>query len=202
MTITLEQLHKIFPNSHLQNFVGPINDIIEKYQINTPNRQAMFLAQAAHESQEFSSLSENLHYSASRLLEVFPRYFNSSNVSRYAGNPEAIANRVYANRMGNGKESSGDGYMFRGRGLFQLTGKSNYIACGKFLEQDLAKNPDWVSTNEGAVASAAWFWDSNNLNKFADKNNISGCTKKINGGLIGLAERTAYWKTALTVLTK
>lgn len=161
---------------------------------NTVNRLAMFLAQCAHESAGFTVLTENLNYSAQALLKVFPKYFNSGNVSEYARNPEKIANKVYAGRMGN--TSDGDGWKYRGRGYIQLTGKSNYKDFAKFLEdenvsgiQDPVDNPDELSRTLGAMQSAVWFWSKHNLNTYADKDDISGCTKVINGGYNGLHER-------------
>ena len=126
----------------------------------------------------------------------FPKYFRDVDPNDYAKQPEKIANRVYGGRMGNGDEESGDGYRFRGRGLIQLTGKSNYIACSEDLEVDLIENPDYLITPEGAARSAAWFWSANDLNKYADADDIVGCTKRVNGGTIGLEERTELYEEA------
>lgn len=150
--------------------------------INTQKRLAMFFAQLDHES-GLKPISENLNYSADGLLKTFPKYFNSETAKEYARQPQKIANRVYANRMGNGSESSGDGWKFRGRGFIQITGKNNYIACG------YANNPDNLLNEVDAMVSAVWFWNQNNLNKFADLGDVKGCTKVINGGLNGLADR-------------
>lgn len=200
MQITLEQLSSFFEDTDseaLAAFVEPLNKVFEEFEINTPNRMAMFLAQIGHESGGLTHFHENLNYKADRLAQIFPKYFRNVDTSEYAHNPAKIANRVYADRMGNGSEDSGDGYKFRGRGAIQLTGRSNYIACGKDLEVDLEANPDWLETPEGALKSAAWFWDQHDLNDCADDGDITKCTKKINGGTIGLEERTELYEEAL-----
>lgn len=165
----------------------------------------MFLAQCAHESAGFTVLTENLNYSAQALLKVFPKYFNSANVSEYARNPEKIANRVYANRMGN--NSNGDGWKYRGRGYIQLTGKNNYKSFAQYLKdenisgiQDPLDNPDELSQMLCAMQSAVWFWNKNNLNVYADKDDISGCTKVINGGFNGLQERKTLYTFLKTLI--
>jgi len=200
MAITLEQLSSFFEDTDsdaLAAFVEPLNKVFEDFEINTPNRMAMFLAQVGHESGGLTTFHENLNYKAAGLEKIFPKYFRDVNANDYAHNPEKIANRVYANRMGNGDEDSGDGYRFCGRGAIQLTGRSNYTACGKDLEVDLETNPDYLTTPEGALRSAAWFWDQHDLNDCADDGDITKCTKKINGGTIGLEERTALYEEAL-----
>ena len=160
----------------------------------------MFLAQVAHESGNFSAVSENLNYRAETLSKVFPKYFRDRDPNDYAKQPEKIANLVYGSRMGNGDEDSGDGYRYRGRGLIQLTGKNNYDACGDKLDVDLTENPDYLTTPEGAVRSAAWFWGTHHLNEVADAGDILKCTKKINGGTIGLEDRTKHYEHALSIL--
>lgn len=176
---------------------------MEEFEITTPNQVAMFLAQCAHESNYFTATTENLNYSADGLNKIFPKYFIRAgrDATQFARQPERIANIVYANRMGNGDTASGDGWRFRGRGYIQLTGRNNYVACGDDLEIDLVTNADYLSTPEGAARSAAWFWWQNDLNNFADKNDIVGCTKRVNGGTIGLEHRKEVWEEALKVLT-
>lgn len=202
MQITLEQLCNFFEDTDdfvLEKFVDPINKVIEDFEIDTPKRISMFLAQVGHESGGLTKLHENLNYKAARLVQIFPKYFKDVDPNDYGGKPEAIANRVYANRMGNGSEDSGDGYRFRGRGAIQLTGKSNYTACGNDLEVDLIGNPDWLETPEGAIMSAAWFWDQHDLNDYADNADVTMVTKKINGGTIGLEERKELFEEALKI---
>ena len=168
MQITLEQLCNFFEDTDdfvLEKFVDPINKVVEEFEINTPERISMFLAQIGHESGGLTKLHENLNYKPARLLQIFPKYFRDVDPEDY-NTPEKIANRVYSSRMGNGDEDSGDGYRFRGRGAVQLTGKSNYLACGKDLGVDLEENPDYLETPEGAIRSAAWFWNQHDLNDF------------------------------------
>lgn len=164
-------------------------------------RQAAFLAQCAHESATFKAVKENLNYSATALRKVFGKYFPTDElVAEYARQPEKIANRVYANRMGNGDEASGDGWKYRGRGLIQLTGKNNYTACGNALFINLIDGPEWLETPQGAVQSALWFWNENNLNTYADAEDIRGMTKRINGGYHGLDDRIQKYNKAKSVL--
>jgi putative chitinase len=202
MKVTLDQLWNFFEDTDdfvLEKFVDPINKVIEEFEINTPQRISMFLAQIGHESGGLTKLHENLNYKAARLSQIFPKYFRDVDPDDYANNPEKIANRVYCNRMGNGNEASGDGYRFRGRGAVQLTGRSNYTSCGEDLEVDLINNPDYLETPEGAIRSAAWFWDQHDLNDWADKGDVVTVTKKINGGTIGLDERKELYNEALTI---
>ena len=202
MAVTLEQLAAFFEDTDediLATFVDPINAVAEEFEINTPQRISMFLAQIGHESGGLTKLRENLNYKAERLAQIFPKYFRNVDPDEYAHNPEKIANRVYASRMGNGDEASGDGYRFRGRGAIQLTGRSNYTSCGEDIGVDLISNPDYLETPEGAIRSAAWFWDQRGLNDFADNNDIVTVTKRINGGTIGLADRKELYEEALTV---
>lgn len=204
MNVTLELLQKIAPktkSTNLQQFVQPLNDIIEHYELNTPGRLAAFLAQTAHESGGFNAIKENLNYSARGLMVTFKKYFPTEELAKqYERQPEKIANRVYANRMGNGPESSGDGWKYRGRGLIQLTGKINYTRISKDLEISLDECQQFLETAEGAVISAAWFWDQNNLNKFCDNGDFIMLTKRINGGTIGLADRKHHYEIALELL--
>lgn len=175
-----------------------IPSIANQFKINTSIRLAHFLAQCAHESGGFRVTQENLNYSAKSLTVVFNKYFpTEASTINYARNPQNIANKVYANRMGNGSEASGDGYKFRGRGFIQLTGKSNYILFGKAIGEDICANPDLVSSKY-ALLSAAWFWSKNGLNKLADGGPtdevVTSITKRVNGGIIGLVERMVYFK--------
>lgn len=178
----------------IQKYSKPLSQTMIEFFIETKNQRAMFLAQLLHESAMLSDTTENLNYSENGLLKVFPKYFDRSRAKKYARNPERIANRVYANRMGNGSEDSGDGWRFRGRGLIQLTGKDNYIACGRELGVDLVKNPDYLLTPDGSTRSAGWFWESRNLNVSADKGDIVTNTRIINGGQNGLEHRTNLYK--------
>lgn len=204
MNVTLELLQKIASKTkatNLQRFVEPLNDVIEHYELNTPQRLAAFLAQTAHESGGFNAIKENLNYNAKGLMTTFKKYFPTEELAKqYERQPEKIANRVYANRMGNGPESSGDGWKFCGRGLIQLTGKSNYSRLAKDLEMSLDECSKFLETAEGAVVSAGWFWDQNNLNKHADSGDFVMLTKRINGGTIGLADRKHHYEIALELL--
>lgn len=199
--ITADQLVEAFDAApgDAAKFADALNAAMEEFEINTKQRQAMFLAQCAHESGHFRLVSENLNYSADGLKRVFPKYFRDVDANDYHRQPEKIANRVYSSRMGNGDEASGEGWKFRGRGLIQLTGKSNYIACSEDLEVDLLENPDYLLTPEGAARSAAWFWWQNDLNDYADKGDIVGCSKRVNGGTIGLEDRKELYESAMEV---
>ena len=205
MTISQEQLQQILPgNPYLEHWCEALNKILPDYDINTPQREAAFLAQCAHESGNFTALQENLNYRAVTLRKVFPKYFPTDAIAeQYASQPnkaELIANRVYANRMGNGDEASGDGYRYCGRGLIQLTGKSNYQAFADSIEMNIEDVPAFLETFEGAIQSACWFWESNNLNQYADKDDILTMTKRINGGTIGLEDRIKQYEHAKLVL--
>lgn len=171
------------------------------YDIDTKERVAMFLAQCGHESCGFSVLSENLNYSSKALRAVFCKYFKTQEeADKFARQPEKIANRVYANRMGNGPESSGDGWKYRGRGILQVTGKSNYQEFAKdFDKLEVIDNPDLLSTPEYAVLSAIWFWIKNDLNKYSDAHDVKGATKRINGGFNGLEERNAIYQKIMAI---
>lgn len=183
----------------LTNWYNALLDSMPEDMIENPNRIAGFLAQTSHESGKYKFLTENLNYSDKGLLKTFPKYFNESNVMEYARKPEAIANRVYANRMGNGDEASGDGWRYCGRGLIQLTGKNNYQAFANSEQMNIEEVPDYLITYVGAVRSALWFWNKNNLNDTADAGDLVIMTKKINGGTHGLAERTAEYKRILEI---
>jgi putative chitinase len=181
-----------------------LEQLLPDYDINTPQRIASFIAQCAHESGNFTALKENLNYKWETLRRLVPKYFPTDEMAKdYASRPNkqaAIANRIYAGRMGNGDESSGDGFRYCGRGLIQLTGRSNYQAFADSLEMDINDVPEYLATFEGAAQSACWFWETNGLNKFADADDILGMTKRINGGTIGLQDRIKHYKHALHVL--
>ena len=184
--------------------IAMIPDTAAKFQINTPLRLAHFLAQCGHESGGFRVTSENLNYSAKGLMGIFKKYFPTEAIAnQYQRNPQKIANKVYANRMSNGSEASGDGYKFRGRGYIQLTGRDNYTLFGKAIGEDIASNPDSVS-GKYALLSAAWFWSKNGLNKLADGGAsdavVTSITKRVNGGTIGLPDRIKHFKEYYSLL--
>jgi putative chitinase len=182
--------------SKIDKYVDPLNAAMLEFDINTPSRQAAFIAQIAHESGQFSHIKENLNYSASGLIKTFGKYFNAKTAQQYARAPQSIANRVYANRMGNGDFASGDGWKYRGRGLIQLTGRTNYQSCGQGLGIDLLSNPDALLDPAIACRSAAWFWKINGLNELADAGKFETITRRINGGTNGLEERKFFYERA------
>jgi putative chitinase len=199
---TKDKLAEIIPgNPHLDHWYEALCEILPDYDIDTVPRVAAFLAQTAHESGGYRAIKENLNYKAASLTKVWPRYFPSMEVANaYANQPEKIANRAYANRMGNGPEESGDGWKFCGRGLIQLTGKDNYTRYAESLEISLDEASEHLTTFEGCVQSAAWFWEANNLNQWADKGDILTLTKRINGGTLGLEDRQKHYAHACHVL--
>lgn len=199
MALTPEQLKNATGCSLVtaQEVVGALNAAMQAYGINTPARISAFLAQVAHESGLFTRRTENLNYSAERLLQVFPKYFTTAALAaKYGRKPELIANRVYANRMGNGGEASGDGWRYRGRGYIQLTGRDNYAACDKALGAGLLASPEKLETVEMSALSAAWYWNKRGCNKLADEGRFTDICKVINGGRIGLEERVALFNRA------
>lgn len=188
-------------NPYIDQWYDALCEILPEYEINTPERVAAFIAQCAHESGGFKFLKENLNYRAESLLKIFPKYFKTLDEARaYEKRPEKIANRIYGNRMGNGDEASGDGFRYCGRGLIQLTGKENYSWFAASLEIPVEEASEYLETFEGAVQSACWFWETNNLNQWADKKDIMTLTKRINGGTIGLEDRIKHYNHALHVL--
>jgi putative chitinase len=203
MTLTQDKLAKILTRN---KSVGPLFDalskMLPKYEINTVNRVAGFLAQCGHESADFTVLKENLNYGAKGLRATFPKYFATDAVAaQYERQPEKIANHIYANRMGNGAEATGDGYKYRGRGAIQLTGHDNYAAFAKSINKTLDETVTYCETMDGAIESACWFWKKNNVNATCDANDIVAMTKKINGGTIGLDERKSHYEKAKGILT-
>ena len=205
MQITQEQLQQIIPNNpYVDHWCEALNNILPDYEIDTPQRVAAFLAQCAHESGGFTALHENLNYRGVTLRKVFPKYFPDDAIAeQYASQPnkqELIANRVYANRMGNGDEHSGDGFRYCGRGLIQLTGKQNYTKFAESIDTPVEQIPEFLQTFEGAIQSACWFWTTNNLNQSADSGDIETLTRRINGGVIGLDDRKARYAQAVQVL--
>jgi putative chitinase len=197
-----EQLEQIIHgNQYVSHWYTALCEILPEYNINTPERVAAFLAQCAHESGGFKFLKENLNYKAASLRKIFPKYFPTDELAlQYEKKPEKIANRIYGNRMGNGDEASGDGFRYCGRGLIQLTGKENYSWFAASLEIPVEEASEYLETFEGAVQSACWFWESNNLNQWADKGDILTLTKRINGGTIGLEDRIKHYNHAVHIL--
>jgi len=183
--------------------IAQIPDVQAKFEINTPLRLAHFLAQTGHESGGFKAISENLNYGAKGLTTIFKKYFTPESAKEYERKPEKIANIVYANRMGNGPQASGEGYKFRGRGYIQLTGKDNYSAFDKTVEDDILATPDLVATKY-PLLSAAWFFHKNGLHKIADEGAtddvVTKVTKRVNGGTIGLPDRILHFKEYYSLL--
>ena len=199
--LTQAQLAQLIPgNPYVAEWYEALEQLLPDYDINTPQRVAAFIAQCAHESGNFRAIKENLNYQAATLSKVWPRLFPTDVAAQYAHNQEAIANRAYASRMGNGDEASGDGFRYCGRGLIQLTGKSNYQAFADSLQMAVEDVPAYLATFEGAAQSACWFWESQNLNQFADSGDILTMTKRINGGTLGLDDRTARYNHALQIM--
>ena len=200
--ITLELLQHMCPHTHqaiLEMFVDPLNDVAKHYDmLENPKREAAFVAQVAHESGGFTATKENLKYKAASLMKTFHKYFPSMSLAmEYERQPEKIANRVYANRMGNGDEASGDGWMFHGRGLIQLTGRDNYTRFAKSIGKTVEDTAAYMETAAGATASAGWFWYVNKLYASCDSDNFVMLTKRINGGTIGLEDRKRLYLLAL-----
>lgn len=206
MMITQFQIRQAVPEvdeGRLNEFVASFDMWAIHFGIDSPKRIAHYLAQVMTESGALRYTVENLNYSKEGLLATFPKYFNAFNVSAYARNPQKIANRVYANRMGNGSEGSGDGYRYRGRGYIQLTGRDQYVAFGRSdcCTEDVVQYPDKVSTYYLNQVSAMWFWLRNGLNDIADKDDgtngdeiVRQITRKVNGGTNGLSQRKTYYR--------
>lgn len=197
--ISFPELEKLVGTAVAEKFLSPLNDAFTEFEIDTPLRVASFMAQAMHESARFTHLRENLNYSAQGLLAVFPRYFTPEEAQEYARQPEKIANRVYANRMGNGPEESGDGWKNRGVGIFQMTGADNLRSCSMDLYGDDRglQDPSIFEQPLDACRAAGWFWAKNKLNQLADQEDNKGITRKINGGYNGLKERLDLYNETL-----
>jgi putative chitinase len=204
--ITVDQLRAMIPtNKEIAAWCDELNKALPKYDITTDQRIAGFISQCAHESMDFTAMSENLNYREETLNKVFPRYFGPGkrNAAEYAKNPEKIANYVYMDEFRTsklGNTQPGDGWRFRGRGLKQLTGRDNYTRFAKDYDMTAEEAAVWVETKEGALASALWFWNTNKLNAIADTGNVAALTKKINGGDIGLADRQTRYAKAMAAL--
>ena len=205
MELTKEQLRQIIPkNPYLDHWFDVLSQLLPDYDINTPQRIASFLAQCTHESNDFTALKENLNYRPASLRKLFPTHFETDEIANhYASLPnkqEAIANRMYANRMGNGDEASGDGYRYCGRGAIQITGKYNYFWFAASISITPEEASEYMQTFEGALQSACWFWENNNLNKWADAGDDDKMTHIINGGTIGIEDRKARKARILKIL--
>ena len=193
MLVSPAQLRMAMPHitaANIDRYIIPLNDMLAEYQIDRPLRIAHFLAQVGHESSDLSAGRENLNYSARRLMQIFPKYFKAKDAQSYERQPEKIANSVYAGRLGNGDEASGDGWRYRGGGPMQLTGRDNYAAYAEDCGVDVVADPDLIVEDPVLyIDSAGWFWDGRGLNTFADIDNILAVTKRINGGTIGVSDR-------------
>jgi len=200
---TADKLAKcVSKNKNPKDLFAALESVLPKYKITTVERVAAFLAQCGHESADFTTLKENLNYSAEGLAKVFPKRFpTAAAAAPYNRQPEKIANKIYADRMGNGPEASGDGYKFRGRGAIQLTGKENYTKFAASIGKTLDEAVAYTETLAGAIESACWFWNTNKLNDIADKTDIVTLTKRINGGTIGLEDRKKHFEHNLVVLS-
>ena len=193
-----EKLHQLGISPE---WVDPLKETFDRFKINSVAQEARFIAQASHESNHFRALEENLNYKAETLMKLWPKRFPTiEEANKYARQPERIANHIYSSRMGNRDEASGDGFRFRGGGLFQLTGHDNYWHCGQALGIDLVMQPELVRQPRVAALSAGWFWSTHGCNQLAEVGDDVGLTKKINGGTIGLDDRVAQTKHALQVL--
>lgn len=205
MTFKLKKEHvaeMLKGNKNIDAWYDAMVKVLPKYNINTPNRVAGFIAQCAHESLNFTVLEENLNYSAANLEKVFSKYFSKAGrkTTGYVKQPEKLANLVYANRLGNGDTASGDGYKFRGRGIIQLTGRENYTNFGKAVGKTPDEVIEYLKTIEGALESACWYWNNRNINAACDANDIVRMSKLVNGGDIGLADRKKKYEQNLAVL--
>lgn len=189
-------------NPYMDYWYDALCQILPEYEINTPHRVAAFVAQCAHESGGFRFLQENLNYRAESLVKTWPRHFPTLDIAKqYERKPERIANRAYANRMGNGDEASGDGWRYLGRGLIQLTGKNNYTFFAASIGvEDMEECAEYLGTFEGAIQSACFFWEQNKLNQWADNGDIVTMSKRINGGTIGMDDRIMKYNKALKIL--
>lgn len=201
---TVEDLRLALPGIRdADKWMASCIKLLPIYNITSKNRVAMFLAQTGHESGNWNLLEENLNYSAAALLRVFPKYYKTAAAANAdARKPQQIANRVYANRMGNGDGASGDGFKYRGRGILQVTGKSNYAACSQALYGDnrLISTPELLTTQDGAIGSACWYWNSRKLNAVSDRGDVVGATRIINGGTNGLDDRRSRYDRIIRLI--
>jgi len=201
---TEDAVRQLIPKvKNFEEWYSNLLNILPEYDIDTPKRVAAFMAQCGHESGGFTLMQENLNYSAKGLRGTFGKYFPNDEVAKlYERKPQMIANRVYANRMGNGDEASGEGWYFRGRGIVQITGKNNYTKCSQSLFESnvLVENPDLLLETEYAIHSACWFWSAARLNELADIGDMKTMTKRINGGYIGLEDRINHYNHAIDIL--
>ena len=197
---TVNHVHQLLQgNPHAQSWYDALSDELPKYQITSAKRVAMFMAQTGHESGNYTALKENLNYQAKSLTAIWPKRFPPDLASQVAHNQEEIANIAYCDRMGNGSRKSGDGWKFHGRGLIQLTGRSLYEAFAKEIGKDLDTTVDYCETPDGAVESACFFWEHHGLNAISDAGDIVHATKVINGGTLGIDDRTARYQHALQI---
>ena len=201
--ISVSQLKVLCPNNKdLDALCAVLNKILPEYGIDNKKRVCGFLSQTIHESAQFTALKENLNYSAAGLCSVWPKRFTSAAMAApYNRNPEKIANLVYCNRLGNGTESSGDGFKYRGVGFLQLTGKDNYSRFAKSIGKTLDETVSYCNTLEGAASSSCWFWSVNKLNQFCDSGDFVTLTKRINGGVVGLKDRQHHYDEAMKVIS-
>jgi putative chitinase len=202
MILTKEQLEQILSNNKFVNdWYVAISISLPKYNIDTPERIAGFLSQCSHESAGFTALVENLNYRSESLRRVFPKYFPTEQIAlKYAHQPIKIASRVYANRMGNGNEESGDGWLFKGRGVIQITGRNNYTAFGNYIGMEIGSLIHYMETFSGAIESACWYWSTRNLNSYCDNEDLVGLSKAINGGTNGLEDRIEKYNKYFEIL--
>lgn len=201
--LTQVQLQQFLPtNPHVEHWFEALAKVLPDYDITSVQRIAAFLGQTYVESAAYTAIQENLNYKAESLCRVWPSHFPNMEVAnQYAHNPEMIANRAYAGRMGNGPEESGDGWKFCGRGLIQITGRTNYSTFADSISTPVDEMPEYLGTFEGSVQSACWFWETHNLNQFADTGDIKTMTHIINGGYLGLEERQQHYNRALQLLS-
>jgi putative chitinase len=201
---TQEKLAHIIPNAKygVEVWHKELSELLPVFEITSVGRVAAFIAQTAHESGGYTALKENLNYSAEGLHKLWPNRFPTvDSAMPYNRNPQAIANKVYSSRMGNGDEHSGEGWLYCGRGLLQLTGKANYSAFAQYAGMSVEDAPEYIESPRGAVHSACWFWYTNDLNTFADAGDFTGMTKRINGGTIGLDDRIKHYNHAVEIFS-
>ena len=199
--LTPEILKQVLQNNpNYPEWFDLLQKFLPQYDVNTPFRVAAFLANTAHETGNYTILEENLNYSKDRLLKIFKKYFNEANVDKYANKKILIVSRVYANRMGNGSEESQEGYIYRGKGLIQITGKDNTTALSKAINKSLSETSKYLLTKEGALVGSLYYWKTNNINRLADLNDIAKVRKAVNGGAIGIEDTTLRYNKALKLL--